>query len=214
MLGFGVIGAALLLLLPSSPLRRFLEPNTGDVISQNARIEIVRSGLNMIKAHPVTGVGIARFKPFSGRYNESLGEFKIAHNTYVELAAEMGIPALLMFVSILFCSWRRARRLARYAREQGDRATEQIAIGVEIGLVGASVTAVFLSAEWIRHLWLIVFLGLAIQQMVLRAQTATKQGALYPVPPPQNLRPTLPSQIPLRAPGPEPTYRLHDHGSQ
>ena len=50
----------------------------------------------MIRAQPLTGIGTGNFKALSGK----LGG--VAHNTYIEIAAELGIPGLALFGAILF----------------------------------------------------------------------------------------------------------------
>ena len=144
----GFVLTILLLLLPQSPILRLLEPGTGDKASVNSRTGILRAGLAMIKQHPVTGVGLALFKPLTQVYEPTLTESKIAHNTYVEVAAEMGLPALAVFVSIFFISFRRARRMTKYFRKNKEPLGEQIGISLETGIIAAcaaSVKRIFLS---------------------------------------------------------------------
>ena len=46
----------------------------------------------MMEAHPVLGVGLDQFKLVEYHYNPVLDDFKVAHNTYVQLGAEGGYP--------------------------------------------------------------------------------------------------------------------------
>ena len=70
----------------------------------------------MIKDHPLTGIGLDNFKPLVTRYEGRGGELeKIAHNTYIEIAAEMGIPSLLVFLAILFSVFRTLERVHKHA---------------------------------------------------------------------------------------------------
>jgi O-antigen ligase len=62
-----------------------------------------RTALEMIKEHPLTGIGPGRFKTeYMLRKPEGLRENPDqCHNTYLQLALEMGIPALFIFVLIV-----------------------------------------------------------------------------------------------------------------
>jgi O-antigen ligase len=169
-LAFAVIAVAfiaILALLPTSGLQRLTAPGTDAERSTDHRIELLEAGWNMVRAHPLIGVGLGMFKPMSLRYNPDLRAGRVAHNTYVGLAAELGLPACLIYVAILFFSWRRSRKMARLFTGWGLPAGEQIARGIEAGLVGYAVAAVFLSAEHVRHSWMIIFFNLALNQIAL-----------------------------------------------
>ncbi len=56
--------------------------------------------MNMIKKHPFLGIGYGSFPYFIMEYSEIEVE-RDAHNTYLRIAAEMGIPALLIFLLLI-----------------------------------------------------------------------------------------------------------------
>ncbi|MBM3242679.1 hypothetical protein FJZ31_40990 [Candidatus Poribacteria bacterium] len=75
-----------------------------------------RAALEMIKEHPLKGIGPGRFKTeYMLRKPEGLRENPDkCHNTYLEIALEMGIPALLVFlwmVSLIFGMILRLRKI-------------------------------------------------------------------------------------------------------
>ena len=45
----------------------------------------------------------------------------MAHNTYTELGAEAGIPALVLFLAILILAYRNLRRTRKLLRQQDDQ---------------------------------------------------------------------------------------------
>jgi O-antigen ligase len=120
----------------------------------------------MIRAHPLLGVGLGRFKTESGAYAPMGVSHRphIAHNTYLEIAAELGLPACALYVAILVAAWRRARRLARRLQEYDPRSAA-IARALEIGLAAFSLGALFLSAEYTKQLWVILSFGVALQRI-------------------------------------------------
>jgi O-antigen ligase len=169
----------LLLALPTSPLQRLLNPSKEAVTSSSLRTRILKAGMEMIRDHPVTGVGIAQFKATSVQYTPELTvtasgrrsryDGHIAHNTYLNVAAELGIFGIGIFLAILVSSWRRARKLARWAAQQTPTPVTaiQIARAIEAGLVGYAFTAIFLTADYIKHAWILMFFGMALNRIML-----------------------------------------------
>lgn len=163
--GIAVLMVFMGLFLPHTPWQRFLRPGSGDVISNEARKQALRAGWAMIKAHPFTGVGVGMYKPSMPRYNPDFRGAVIGHNTYVEVAAELGLPALIVFLAILLASWRRARRTAAWFEERGDSATARLARAIEAGIASFALGALFLSAQYAKQLWILVWFGLALARL-------------------------------------------------
>ena len=165
---------ALILILPRTGLDRLQEDEEwGNQISTFARIELLKAGANMVAANPLVGIGLGSFKPMSSVYNPGVVRPQMGHNTYLEVAAELGIPAALVFTGIMVLSWRRARRSGKVMAERGDVAAEQVALAIETGLASFAAGATFLSAEYVKHLWILVFFGLALA----RISKLQKEGA-------------------------------------
>src|SRR6202044_1495848 len=88
-----------LLLVPKSPLRRFVSPDYSDMLGKKLRIAAWKAGLRMVEHRPLTGIGLGEFKPQMENYSGPDANFSsIAHNTYLEVAAETGLPNFLVFV--------------------------------------------------------------------------------------------------------------------
>ncbi|MGQ9902394.1 MAG: O-antigen ligase family protein [Fimbriimonadales bacterium] len=83
----------------STPATQRLTPQaaTQDVHSGAFRVETWKGALRMALAHPLLGVGTGAFEWQYPRY-ASVGYTRAAHNTYLELAAEAGLPALLLLL--------------------------------------------------------------------------------------------------------------------
>jgi putative inorganic carbon (hco3(-)) transporter len=80
--------------------------NSMDNGSKEARTELLKLSLEYMSTHPIFGVGPGNFASFSGSW-------LIAHNTYTELGAEAGLPALFLFVLILGCALVNLGRVAK-----------------------------------------------------------------------------------------------------
>ncbi len=119
-----------------------VSPNqTGEALDGSARgrIEIWKGALRMIQEQPVFGVGYGLFFPLIRYYWK--GGFSIdAHNTYLIIAAEMGIPALLIFLLIiLIVTW---NTYVLYRRTK-DSFTKGLALGFLGGLFGLMMSNMF-----------------------------------------------------------------------
>lgn len=108
--------------------------------SSAVRIRIWRGAAQIIKEHPMWGIGYGAFPTFIPRYvEEPIGEMD-AHNSYLLIAAEMGIPTLLVFLLVLFMAWGYSFWLYHHTTDLVFKAT---ALGVMAGLVGLLVANMF-----------------------------------------------------------------------
>jgi len=91
----------------------------------NSRYELWRAARNMLVAHPILGIGSRRFKEFAQDYGEISHDNrgKVAHNTYMEVAADTGILGFASFVLMLHGIFRSARGV-RLADARGDGLVE------------------------------------------------------------------------------------------
>lgn len=123
-----------LFLLPDTIINRILSiGNLAD--SSNAyRITMWEITLDIIKDHWLAGVGFGHlpFKQTFETYIRTMPTFH-AHNTYLETAAEMGIPGLVAFLLFLFVLFKYGiKELIR----QDDRYIRVMAAGALSGLAG------------------------------------------------------------------------------
>jgi O-antigen ligase len=150
------------------------------------RTDIWTVAWRMVEANPVTGVGAGNFKTSSIHYLIEPGTIRrddfiidtpqVAHNSYLHVLAELGIPGLALFVAIivacLSCAWRAARRFAA----AGDSVLETLARAIVLALIALLVADFFASDHLNKELWLLLGLGpalLAISQETLRARQAS-----------------------------------------
>lgn len=104
--------------------------------SKEAREELLHLSLSFMAKHPVFGVGPGNFAAVSGTW-------RVAHNTYTELGAEAGLPALLLFLLVLGMAFRNLWRASRSAAFKDD-----IEIQVFTGAMWASFGAYLLGAAF------------------------------------------------------------------
>jgi len=81
---------------------------------------------NMIAARPVFGVGFDKFLPNYRNYDRSAtpvgatgqGIIHVAHNSYLQVWAECGTPAFLLYISLMVLTYLDLWRIRRRARER------------------------------------------------------------------------------------------------
>jgi O-antigen ligase len=175
-----LLAGLLFALLPQSPLERLLYPNASDVSAANARLLAWGAAWKMICAHPILGIGLGNFKPLMATYVHT-EESSIAHNTYLEVAAEMGIPGLLVFLLLLLASWIALQQVRRRALSIGAPFIAETAHALQAGMLGFWVAIAMVSAEFVKLLWFAIFLSAALPQLLqgyfLEAQARHKTDA-------------------------------------
>jgi len=132
----------------------------------SARFEIYHKALGMIKSRPWTGFGSGAFYLTSPKFalkNDSMGaEPNFAHNFILQFAAELGIPATLLFCSIIGTAWRKGFRLSRSALKDknGDRVPLALFLALTTYLI-TQMTANSLNI-YVSHQFLFWFLIAAL----------------------------------------------------
>lgn len=164
------------LFAPASPIERFLNPSRGDQEATDTRIALYKAGLRMTWENPVQGVGLGNFKRMTGQYSE-VGEdpSRIAHNSYIEVAAEMGIPGLLALLAVLMASFRTLRQVRRQTARSGPALLHLAALGIQAGLLGCAVSIFFVSGQYQKLLWLMIFISMCLPPLLVRARLQQKQ---------------------------------------
>ncbi len=178
MVGFAVAAAFMFAIGPSKMIKRIQqirvagEGESGAEVSTRCRVELARAGLRMMEAHPLFGIGLDQFKSVEFYYNPVLNDLEpqphIAHNTYIQLGAEGGIPTLALYLAILgmtLAACRFARKLPGVPED-----ISVLALSFQIGLIGIMVALFFLSAQYVKEVW--VFISLTPNLYAISLQAA------------------------------------------
>ncbi len=176
----------------------------------SGRTTIWRVGWREVKANPVKGVGDGNFSVAGVRYASLPGAIThtatafnayfidtptVAHNTYLEVLAEGGIPGLGLFIGFVTASLWCMRRAWLGFRRSGDEDMEILTYGLFAGVLGFLVASFFLSEEYSKQLYVLLALGPAL----LKVSTATRSPSPYRVRQrrvPQRLRRPTPGYAP------------------
>jgi len=122
-----------------------------NMTSEEGRLKVWARGVDYMTGSPVFGVGVKNFpvaegtiSPLARLAERGLGvRWGAAHNSYVQVGAELGIPGLLLFLGVIWCAF---KALGRAARPGGEAA--RLAQSLMAALVGFVVGAFFLSLAY------------------------------------------------------------------
>jgi O-antigen ligase len=135
-----------------------------NVASQNIDERLIRWRVTaeMTVDHPVIGIGPGGFKLHYDDYvdpaeSDVLHQLDVAHETYLEVSAELGLVGLVVFLAVLGYGFGGSRR-----RSLLPGPYQALAGGVCASLVGTVVAAVFLTEQYYLPLWLLAAFGAAL----------------------------------------------------
>jgi putative inorganic carbon (hco3(-)) transporter len=143
------------------------------------RTDIWNVGGRMVEAHPIRGVGAGNFqvsavhyvlKPGSIRYDYFIDHPKVAHNTYLQVLAELGFVGLGLFLTLIVFAFTCIVKAARRFAESKDRDMELLTRGVLLALIGILAADFFISGQFSKQLWLL--LGMCPALLAIASRTA------------------------------------------
>lgn len=156
--------------------------------SANGRMEVWKRGVGYMLEYPVFGVGAAGFGAAEGRLSPMAQSFDVtgrgfkwsaAHNSFVQVGAELGVPGLIAFLALLAVAFRATRRIAAGAR--GARAPPAAATMAQVlmaALVGYVVSGFFLSQAYSAYLHTVLAMIVGLEAV----SAASPAPAAAPVP--------------------------------
>jgi len=144
------------------------------------RMKIWTRGLGYMAAHPLLGVGASNFQvaegtisPLARRQERGRGvRWGAAHNSFIQIGAELGIPGLLLFVALIASCFAALRRVARNALRAAEArraaiTVSRLAQSLMAALVGFVVGAFFLSLAYADMLYTLAALAVALAKVEL-----------------------------------------------
>ena len=120
----------------------------------------------MTRDHPLLGVGVGNFSAVEPVYalrdidllrpeyviDRRLG----VHNTYLEMASELGTVGLLLFAAVVSLALLAGLRAVRRFEQLGDADGEDLVRGLVLAAVGLLAAYAFLSGIFEKQLWLLL----------------------------------------------------------
>ena len=170
---------------PESVRERVTHPEGG-----TGRVDIWTVGWRMVRHNAIEGVGSGNFTTASIHYLLEPGKLvrddfiidtpKVAHNTYLQVFAELGIVGFVLFMTILLFSFVCAFKAHRVAARAGDRELDIIARATVVALSSLFAAYFFVSRDYGKQLWVL----LALCPVMLEIARRELQGRLSAEGPP------------------------------
>lgn len=156
-----VVGAGLLVLAAPEQVDRALDEKAY-IAGTNIDTRELRwqAAARMLAENPVLGVGPGGFR---SEYAEASGvaelaeQTPVAHSMYLEVAAEFGLPGLLLFLGVIAAGLVAAERALRLG---ADRRT---VVAVQAATAAVLVASVFLSEQYYLPLWALVAIACGME---------------------------------------------------
>jgi O-antigen ligase len=157
------IGTALLLFAPGNYAGRILSifiPSLDPVGSAGARRGELFRSLYVALRHPFLGIGMGNYAP------EMSYRGLVTHNSYTQVAAEMGIAALVCYTMFIVSP---LRKLGQIARETFDARNNShfyyMSVGLQAGLIGYMVSSFFLSVAYTWYVFYLVGYAICLRRL-------------------------------------------------
>ena len=138
----GLAAAGLVAWIGIGPLLSRFENLQDELLREQGRSAVWQDSLPAIGDYGLTGSGLGTFRYVGSAYRSFGGQiyYSWAHNDYLQLAIELGLPGFLLFLWIVFAVVRSSRRVRSDIR--GDPAL----LSLHAGYLGAVVAIAFHSA--------------------------------------------------------------------
>jgi O-antigen ligase len=163
----GVVGVVFMVFFGSGVMSRFSSsgqsdnPADPDEASQSAeqRRALLIKSLILTAQHPLFGLG-------PGNFTVASGNWRVTHNSYTQMSSEGGVPALVLYLLILwngFVNLRSTKRLAGTGLE-----LKMFASGLQASLAAFVVAAFFASVAYEFFTYFLVFYTTVLYQIARR----------------------------------------------
>ncbi len=167
-----VLVVAFLLLAPGgyeSRLASIIDPSRDLVGSSAARKDVLIRSLWISLTSPFLGVGIGNFSIVSIHG-------QVSHNSYTQVASEMGLVALALYLMFILVPYRRLRQIEKEnARELRPSPFYYLSVGLQASFVGCMVGTFFLSVAYEGYIYSLVGYAICLRWLYHRSSGQVAQ---------------------------------------
>lgn len=148
-------------LLPEEQKARFESSGEDDTSIQ--RLLYWKHGWQMMKDHPLFGIGYFNFPEYFTRYHSEdiilpmlirRGRAELPHNIFIQIGTDTGFTGLVVFVGLMMGSVVSMVKLGHKARQDGDEFFSQLPKGMNLALLGYVVAGQFVTVGYYPFFWI------------------------------------------------------------
>ena len=158
-----VLAGAVLLLAPDNYGGRLLSifmPSLDPGGSADARRGELFRSLYIALRHPLLGIGMGNYQ------SEMSYKGLVTHNSYTQVAAEMGAAALVCYTMFIVAPLRKLGQIARETFEaRSNSHYYYLAVGLQASLLGYMVCSFFLSVAYVWYVYYLVAFAVCLRRL-------------------------------------------------
>lgn len=165
---------------PDDSKERFItivKPETEYDQNYGDRKQIWTRGITIALSSPLVGAGIGNYTVADGSSKDKMGPWKAAHNSYLQIAVELGVIGFALYVLLTVGTFLKLRRLKTVVEKLINPSPLAWVIkGTELTMVAFMVTSFFLSQAYNPQLYFMIAMIVAAKKLVDQ-QLETEQSS-------------------------------------
>jgi O-antigen ligase len=127
--------------------------------SASARIDSWSVGIDLLRTHPLFGVGAHMFTEYHP---------KTAHNSWILCASELGLFGYVPWILMIYISIKNLYYISKNAVKEKHGELGRYADGIMLGLIAFMLAATFLSRTYIEPFYILIGLSAAITTVFIQ----------------------------------------------
>jgi O-antigen ligase len=141
-----------------------------------ARLTIWLEGLELMLSNPIAGVGAGAFPIAEGQSHGGRGIWLSAHNSFLQIGAELGLVGLAVFVWLIVRGVKNVRLVRERAEKAGWGDGAMLAEAVEVSFYAYALAGFTLSQAYSYVVYLLFGLAIALRQLCERREAVAAEG--------------------------------------
>ena len=149
-----------------------------NITGSTGRLEVWKRGVALMLQNPILGVGAGTFISAEGQTHIDVGgKWSTAHNSFIQIGAELGIGGLVLFIILIWYSIQSLRRMRKKVNDLKGNAW--LLDALEISFYGYIITGSFLSQAYSVVLYFIIAYCVILKKLELQSERDWASGASY-----------------------------------
>jgi O-antigen ligase len=150
-------------------------------LAPNPRYESWEAGLNIIKTRPLLGVGLNKFVSAYYDYSPEAEIAHVAHSAYIQIAAECGIFAGLMFLMLNINMFYQYWRHRSIKNDKVDTLLLYSGDAAIASLLGYFTCSIFLDLAWYEIFYYLLVLSIIWLKLLNREKENVSKQVVHNV---------------------------------